>query len=296
MQLLLQEIIIILCVRSASSSESRMSTLFSHLLGKYFSSLCASLCIRCVPATGSNPRLLWNTAQEVAKESQRSSSQQPKDRGERLREVWYYWCWWKPRGACNLFNKSRTVVCGAPELSCFLRAPSGAGGPRDQHGRLISSVSSPRQLRRSQRLGSLAVSRVFLLKFFVSFWIHYKQHNYISFSSLIDHISCRWWFTTWLWEEAEQRPRARAASPRHSRTAPPSTRALHSPSPLSDSGLVRGPCGVLTRLQRRRAPKSAQSWVSEHSEVFAENFGYYLEKLPKLRCSKPGAFIYIWLL
>lgn len=61
--------------------------------------------------------------------------------------------------------------------------------------------------------GSLAVSRVFLFKFFVSFRIHYKWHNYISFSSLIEHISCTWWFTTWLQGEAEQTTCASAPLP-----------------------------------------------------------------------------------
>lgn len=59
--------------------------------------------------------------------------------------------------------------------------------------------------------GSLAVSRVFLLKFFVSFRIHYKRHNYISFSSLIEHISYKWWFTAQMQEVAERRPCAVAA-------------------------------------------------------------------------------------
>ena len=43
-------------------------------------------------------------------------------RENRLSKSWYYWCWGKLRGACNLFNKSRTVFAGAPEFSCFLRS------------------------------------------------------------------------------------------------------------------------------------------------------------------------------
>lgn len=50
----------------------------------------------------------------------RSESQNPVPRENRLSKSWYYWCWWKLRGACNLFNKSRAVFAGAPEFSCFL--------------------------------------------------------------------------------------------------------------------------------------------------------------------------------
>lgn len=52
----------------------------------------------------------------------RSESQNLFPRENRLSKSWYYWCWGKLRGACNLFNKSRTVFAGAPEFSCFLRS------------------------------------------------------------------------------------------------------------------------------------------------------------------------------
>ena len=134
----------------------------------------------------------------------RSESQNPFPRENRLSKSWYYWCWGKLRGACNLFNKSRTVFAGAPEFSCFLRSfLRGWEGPPVINTNVWSAM---RLLQGSsddpKGFGSLVVSRAFLLKFFVSFRIHYKRHNYISFSSLIEYISYKWWFTTWKREEA----------------------------------------------------------------------------------------------
>ena len=116
----------------------------------------------------------------------RSESQNPFPRENRLSKSWYYWCWGKLRGACNLFNKSRTVFAGAPEFSCFLRSfLRGWEGPPVINTNVWSAM---RLLQGSsddpKGFGSLVVSRAFLLKFFVSFRIHYKRHNYISFSSL----------------------------------------------------------------------------------------------------------------
>lgn len=89
MHLLLQKIIIILCVRSSSRSDSQILTSFSHLPGQYISSLRTSLCIRGTQATDPDPSSLQNTAQQdVAKEFYRSSSKQPGDHGKWLREVW----------------------------------------------------------------------------------------------------------------------------------------------------------------------------------------------------------------
>lgn len=147
----------------------------------------------------------------------RSESQNPFPRENRLSKSWYYWCWWKLRGACNLFNKSPTVFAGAPEFSCFLASIlRGLEGPLWSTQMFDQLCVFSGQLRWSE---GPQFSRVFLLKFFVSFGIHYKWHNYISFSSLIEHISYKSWLTTWMPAEAEQRPCAPAAVPFPSRMA-----------------------------------------------------------------------------
>lgn len=147
----------------------------------------------------------------------RSASHNPFPGENRLSKSWYYWCWWKLRGVRNLFHKSRTVFVGASWVFLLpCEHSQGLGGP------LVSSTNVWSAMRLLQGgsddprgFGSLVLSWVFLLKFFVSSRIHYKRHNYISFSSLTEHISSKWWFTPWVQEEAERMPWAPAAWPLH---------------------------------------------------------------------------------
>ena len=225
----------------------------------------------------------------------RSESQNPFPRENHLSKSWYYWCWGKLRGACNLFNKSRTVFAGAPEFSCLLRSIlRGWEGPPVINTNVWSAM---RLLQGSsddpKGFSSLVVSRAFFLKFFVSFRIHYKRHNYISFSSLIEYISYKWWFTTWKREEAVS-PRSLASAVLNciSSHARRSARPCVSLACAWFEGIGRSP---LAHKEGNSFWVSLR-WVSEDDGVLYRMWAVTLKNYWGHTFPKSGPLLHVWLL
>lgn len=58
----------------------------------------------------------------------RRQTQNPLPRENHLSRSWYYWCKWKPRGACNFFNKSQIETGQGSRV--FLLSPKHPWGQR----------------------------------------------------------------------------------------------------------------------------------------------------------------------